>query len=105
MVDYIPFASYQIANGGVFKHVSENSESASKEEVDYLIDRHRSFAEFYTRRFIDFMIYNQSKYPEYNTNSEDDMYPDRDANFRWMGIMIRKSKPKKKEHREIKVIS
>lgn len=81
MVDYIPFASYQIANGGVFKHVSENSESASKEEVDYLIDRHRSFAEFYTRRFIDFMIYNQNKYPEYNTNSEDDMYPDRDANF------------------------
>ena len=27
------------------------------------------------------MIYNQSTYPEYNTNSEDDMYPDRDANF------------------------
>lgn len=81
MVDYIPFASYQIANGGVFKHSSENSEAASKEEVDYLIDRHRSFAEFYTRRFIDFMIYNQSTYPEYNTNSEDDMYPDRDANF------------------------
>lgn len=81
MVDYIPFASYQISNGGVFKHSSENSEAASKEEVDYLIDRHRSFAEFYTRRFIDFMIYNQSTYPEYNTNSEDDMYPDRDANF------------------------
>jgi len=81
MVDYIPFASYQIANGGVFKHSSENSETATKEEVDYLIDRHRSFAEFYTRRFIDFMVYNQNKYPEYNTNAEDDMYPDRDANF------------------------
>mgnify|MGYP001586278106 FL=1 len=81
MVDYIPFASYQIANGGVFKHSSENSETATKEEVDYLIDRHRSFAEFYTRRFIDFMVYNQNIYPEYNTNSEDDMYPDRDANF------------------------
>lgn len=81
MVDYIPFAAYQIANGGVFKHNSENSETATKEEVDYLIDRHRSFAEFYTRRFIDFMVYNQNTYPEYNTNSEDDMYPDRDANF------------------------
>ena len=28
-VDYIPFAAYQIKNGGVFKHRSENSESAS----------------------------------------------------------------------------
>ena len=27
MVDYIPFAAYQIANGGVFKHNSENSEN------------------------------------------------------------------------------
>jgi hypothetical protein len=81
MVDYIPFSAYQIANGGVFKHSSENSETASKQEVDYLIERHRSFAEFYTRRFIDFMVYNQSKYPEYYSNSEDDMYPDRNANF------------------------
>lgn len=81
MVDYIPFSAYQIANGGVFKHSSENSETASKQEVDYLIERHRSFAEFYTRRFIDFMVFNQSKYPEYYTNSDDDMYPDRNANF------------------------
>lgn len=81
MVDYIPFSAYQIANGGVFKHSSENSETASKQEVDYLIERHRSFAEFYTRRFIDFMVFNQNKYPEYYTNSDDDMYPDRNANF------------------------
>ena len=31
-VDYIPFASYQIRNGGMYKHRSENSESVSKEE-------------------------------------------------------------------------
>ena len=29
-VDYIPFAAYQIKNGGVFKHTSENSESATR---------------------------------------------------------------------------
>jgi hypothetical protein len=35
MVDYLPFAAYQIKNGGISKHTSENAESVSKEEVDY----------------------------------------------------------------------
>jgi hypothetical protein len=81
MVDYLPFAAYQVANGGVFKNTSENSESVTKQEVDTLIDKHRTFAQFYTRRFIDFMTFNQSKYPEYNASSNEDMYPSRDANF------------------------
>ena len=38
MVDYLPFAAYQIKNGGISKHVSENAESVSKEEVDYLVE-------------------------------------------------------------------
>ena len=46
MVDYLPFASYQVKNGGVFKHTSENSESVSKEELDYLIAKHRNFMYF-----------------------------------------------------------
>ena len=36
MADYLPFAAYQIKNGGVFKHTSENAESVSKNEIDYL---------------------------------------------------------------------
>ena len=31
-VDYIPFASYQIRNGGMFKHRSENADTVSKDE-------------------------------------------------------------------------
>lgn len=79
LVDYLPFAAYQIKNGGIFKHTSENSETASKEEVDYLVQQQRNKAEFYTRRFIDFMTYNQETYPEYNTNTNDDMYPSQDG--------------------------
>jgi hypothetical protein len=81
MVDYLPFAAYQVANGGVFKHTSENSESVTKEEVDTLIDKHRSFAQFYTRRFIDYMDFHNNEFPEYNSNQNEDMYPDREANF------------------------
>jgi len=80
-VDYIPFASYQIRNGGVSKHVSENSESVSKEEVDYLVEKARTNAEWYTRRFIDYMGFNQTTYPEYTSNINDDIYPSNDATF------------------------
>ena len=80
-VDYIPFASYQIRNGGMFKHRSENAETVSKEEVDYLVEKARTNAEWYARRFIDFMSFNQTTYPEYTNNSNDDIYPSYDATF------------------------
>jgi len=41
MVDYLPFASFSIKNGGVYKHSSENSEIASKEEIDFLVQKER----------------------------------------------------------------
>ena len=80
-VDYIPFASYQIRNGGMFKHRSENAETVSKDEVDYLVEKARTNAEWYSRRFIDFMSFNQTLYPEYTSNSNDDIYPSYDATF------------------------
>lgn len=81
MVDYLPFAAYQIKNGGVYKHSSENSETATKEEVDFLINKERDIAEYYTRRFIDYMSFNQETFPEYYTNTNDDIHPDTDATF------------------------
>ena len=55
-VNYIPYAAYQIKNGGVFKHTSENAESASRTEVDYLVQKARNTAEYYTRRFVEYML-------------------------------------------------
>ena len=81
MVDYLPFAAYQVKNGGVYKHTSENGESATKEEIDFLINKERDIAEYYTRRFIDYMSFNQASFPEYYTNSNDDIHPDTDATF------------------------
>ena len=51
-VDYIPFASYQIRNGGIYKHSSETSESVGKDEVDFLVNKAREKADFYTRRLL-----------------------------------------------------
>ena len=76
LVCYMPFAAYTVANGGVYKHTSESSETVSKDEVDYLVEKYRDIAQFYTNNFIDFMVYNQATYPEYNSNTNDDIYPD-----------------------------
>ena len=81
LVDYLPFAAYQVKNGGIYKHISENAESASKEEVDFLVQKYRDKAEWYTRRFIDYMSFNQSLFPEYYSNTNNDIYPDKDATF------------------------
>jgi hypothetical protein len=81
LVDYLPFAAFQIKNGGIFKHTSENAETATKDEVDFLVQKYRDIAEYYTRRFIDYMSFNQTSFPEYYSNSNDDINPDSDATF------------------------
>jgi hypothetical protein len=81
MVDYLPFANYQIRNGGVFKHRTENSESTTKDELDLLVQKHRTFADFYAKRFVDYMgIYASQKFPEYWLNKNSDMFPDTNPN-------------------------
>lgn len=86
MVEYLPFAAYTIANGGVYKHNSENSSLALKEEIDSLIAKERDYAEYYTQRFIDYMSFNApSKFPEYYSNNNEEIYPDKNALFNgWM---------------------
>jgi len=78
---YVPFATYTIANGGVFKGQTENAISVDKDEVDYLANKYRDLAQFYTNNFVDFMIYNQADYPEYNANTNDDFFPEGETSF------------------------
>jgi hypothetical protein len=79
--DYYMFASYQVSNGGVFRHRSESSETPSMQEIKSLVDSSRDKAEFYVRRFLDYMDNNSNSYPEYNDVNEDGMYPDKNENF------------------------
>ena len=80
MVEYLPFAAYTIANKGVYKHSSENAENVDKNEVDYLLEKERSIAQHYTERFIDYMSFNQTLFPEYRANINNDMFPDTNNN-------------------------
>ena len=82
MVEYLPFAAYSVSNKGIFKGTSENAESVSKEEVDFLIEKERTTAQYYTDRMIEHFSFNASSlYPEYYTNNNSDVYPDKSADF------------------------
>ena len=81
LLEIIPFNAYQISNGGIFKHNSENSESVSKSEVDFLAEKHRKIAQNYRERFIKHVLNDSSRYPEYNSNSGEDIYPSKDNFF------------------------
>ena len=76
LVQLMSFIPYTVSNGGVFKHTSESSVTVDKDEIDFLIEKYRDLAQFYTNNFTNFMGYNQSTYPEYNANTEDDFFPD-----------------------------
>ena len=80
MVEYLPFAAYNVTNKGMYKSTSENAETVEKNEVDFLIQKSRSLAENYSQRFVDYMVYNQSSFPEYTSNTENDLFPNHGSN-------------------------
>jgi hypothetical protein len=75
MVELLSFAAYTIGNKGIYKHFSENSETVTKEELDALIERHRARAEVYSDRFYRYMCHNSELFPEYNSNTNEDISP------------------------------
>jgi hypothetical protein len=86
MVDYIKVGAFEITNKGVLRHTSETAELASIQDLDYLTNKYRDLAQYYTKQFIDFMPFNQTTYPEYNTNTNNDRYPSRDSYFGGMQL-------------------
>jgi hypothetical protein len=81
MSQFLPFAAYTIANKGVYKHNSENSTNVEKNEIDYLVQKELMIAQNYTERFIDYISFNNDLFPEYNTNSNGDMFPSTQNNY------------------------
>tara|TARA_R110002049_G_scaffold112652_2_gene262281 strand:+ start:168 stop:671 length:504 start_codon:yes stop_codon:yes gene_type:complete len=79
LVEFIPFAPYNISNKGVFKGTSENAEIASREDLDRICDDYKVRALHYTKRLVDYLCDNSTKFPEYSTNIGSDMRPNKDT--------------------------
>lgn len=81
-MEYFPFCMFRVNNGGLSKHRGENDDFVDFGDIDRMTSKATARAEFYTTRFTDYICSNSSKFPEYNQNSNGDMYPDKDnSNF------------------------
>ena len=81
MVEYLPFAPYQIANKGVFKHTTENGDTIDSFGLNKLIDKEKDSAQLYTQRFIDYINANSGLFPEYNTYVNGRVQKDTDQDY------------------------
>ena len=79
--EYLPFSAFQINNGGVYKHTSENAQTTTSDDIDKLAKAERSYAEYYAKRLVAYLCNNSSTYPEYSTNTEDDIYPSKKVRY------------------------
>lgn len=70
MWDFLPFMQYEIANGGVFQHNSENSATPSDESVTMLTQKFKDKAEFYSLVMSDYLCDNSTKYPELSQTTD-----------------------------------
>ena len=87
----MPTLTYKIFNKSVSQPTSEESVPATLEQVKYVRDSVMNTAEFYRERAREFLIDNQSDYPEYqNPNTNDGMTPDKQSDY-YSGLVIPKS--------------
>ena len=75
LVEALPFISFQIKNGSITQKNSENGTAATRQDVDYLVQKERDSAEFYGQRIVEYLCHNSSSFPEYSNNTGADMNP------------------------------
>lgn len=78
MAEALPWIAYQVQNGGVFQYSSEQGIAATQSNIDYLVNNARNKAQWYARRMVDYLCHNaSSNFPEYYSNSNADLPPNR----------------------------
>ena len=82
----IPYLRFKVENGNIYSKTSETGNALTTEESQHLREEVRNTAEYYTERLIEHITNNTSSYPEYNTNSGEDISPDSNAYYNGMNL-------------------
>lgn len=82
-VEALPFLSYTVANGAIYRNVSEQAQLPSKQDIDFLLQKELQTAQFYAERLVTYLIANNNIYPEYNQSNGklDNVYPDKGQQY------------------------
>lgn len=81
IVEVLDELPYQITSKGVYKHISENAESVDIDELEFLQQKYRDKAQYYTQRLIRYMDNNSDLFPEYSSNEDEDINPSQNTYF------------------------
>lgn len=73
--DFYLFHAYEVANGGIFRHQSENSFTPDLKEIQNLSREQSNKATFYRNRLTDYLGYFSSSFPEYLESAEPGLSP------------------------------
>ena len=59
-------------------HIYGLRTAANREDqvVDYLVAKAREYANYYSTRLVDYLSFHNDLFPEYNTNTDEDISPD-----------------------------
>jgi hypothetical protein len=64
-VEYIPFSGIQFKSEGALKYRTEQGETPSKSEIDYLLNKAMNSADFYSTRTQNYLISYSNQIPQY----------------------------------------
>jgi hypothetical protein len=64
-VEYIPFSGIQFKSEGAMKHRSEQGETPSKNEIDYLLNKAMNSADFYSTRTQNYLVSYSNQIPQF----------------------------------------
>lgn len=81
MVEAIPMLAVTIGNGGIYRHEPESGSPLDADEIRTLVDLERKRAVYYTDRLIDYLSNNSELFPEYSSNTNEDVHPRKDSNY------------------------
>ena len=82
----LPFLRFKIEGGNIYSKTSENGTALSTEEAQHLRNEVLNTAEYYMERMVDYITNNTADFPEYSTNTGEDVRPDRNSYYSNMNL-------------------
>ena len=70
--EYVKIGSIIVGNGGMYKHIAQDAEAASMDDINYVAKNAQSKADTYVERLIRFLCDKDSEIPEYTTAQDED---------------------------------
>ena len=76
MVELLPNLYVQLDNGGLVIRTAENTAAIGPDDLHREIEGARQNAQFYTTRMVEYLRQNVGSFPEYSSNTGNDMSPE-----------------------------